>query len=192
MQPDQSSQPGFTYTPESKPAKSVNVLGIVMSLFTILFLCVSAGLGYWAYTLNTDLTATKQSLDTLQGQYDGLQADNAALNSNIEQLTADLNQTKADLEKTQADLATTQGDLAKEQENSASLRERMDKTLQLVDVAIALWVNDETLKGVEKKVIATGDEHLKDLWDAFIANSTSKTFNAFEDYLYEAMADLLK
>ena len=186
MQPDQISKP------EVKATNGWRIFGILVSLFAIFLVCAAAGVGYWAYKLNNDLTASQQALDTLQGQYKSLQADNADLHGDIEQLTANLDQTKSDLEATRAELATAQSDLKQEQETTLSLRARMDQAAKLVDVAVAIWVDSQSLRGIDKTIAATGDDHLKELWDAYVEQNDSETFNAFEDYLYEAMAELLK
>ena len=111
MQPDpltpqpEEKQPDPSPVQEKKPAKR-NVGSIILGILVVLLLVAVAGLGYWAYTLNTDLIATQGELTSLQAEHEQLKTDLASAQSDNDQLTADLNQAKADLEKTNGDLTT--------------------------------------------------------------------------------------
>src|SRR5688500_2340788 len=104
--------------PESTPVvakkrSKLIVAWIALGLLAILFLLSFAWVGYWAYTLNTQLNTTQQQYEALQSEYDNLTSEHTALTLEHEKVNAELSQTKTDLEKANTDLTTAQDDLSK-------------------------------------------------------------------------------
>ena len=195
MQPDQYSQqqvppPMPSYTPQKKPG--VNIFGISMTIVSLLLLCAIAGLGYYAYTLNTNLTATTESLNALQAEHDALKADYATLQGDNTQLNADIAALQAELDTTKSDLATTQTDLKTAQDQSAALQTKIDAALLKLDVVIGIFVDEKTDKGIEADIRATRDTKLLDLFQAFISSGTSRDLDNFFTYLFESIVEELE
>ena len=84
MQPDlgspqqddkQPEPPPMHEAPPSIPAPAQvkkqpkrNIAAIILGLFAFVLLLAVAGLGFWAFSLNTKLTAAQQELTALQGE----------------------------------------------------------------------------------------------------------------------------
>jgi len=89
---------------------SYYAIGSLILLLVIAVICLG-GLGYWGYTLENDLTATRQQFAALQGKYASLESENNKLSTDLAQSNADLAQSNADLEKTKKELAASQKEL---------------------------------------------------------------------------------
>jgi septal ring factor EnvC (AmiA/AmiB activator) len=195
MQPDPSyPQATQVISPAAVAPKApmkINFLALFLALALVILCCAFTGLGYWAFTLNTKLNAKQGELVTLQGKYDSLTAEKNKLSTDLDTTTASLEQTKTELDATKTELSTTQSDLSTSKNETAALQAKIDKANKVVDVLVAIFVNSENDASIEKKVVATGDTKMKSLFDDFMAKPNQTTFNAFEDYLYEALADIL-
>lgn len=186
----------------SKPSeknKFKTMFFILLTFFIMTFACLSI----WAILLNARLKATEAALADLQVKHDTLAAEKQELSVNLDLTTSDLEAARTDLENTRTELSQTQSDLAKVTEEKTELRARMDKAGLWMKVAIAFIVTDERESSIEKKVVATGDAKLKQLWDEFVdtpfdINNSQKldkwidALNEFEGYLLESIANMLE
>ena len=113
----------------------------ISSLILLLVMAVIClgGLGYWAYTLNNNLTETQQQLAALQGKYDSLESENNKLTTDLAKSNADLAQSNADLAQSNADLEKTKKELA------ASQKELNAKTKSMKDAALRFTVLRKSL-----------------------------------------------
>ena len=171
------------------PVRKKSVVGKVLVGLLILILAGAAvGLGTWGNDLDAQLAGTKTQLTELQGQYEQLQGDHDKLKGDSETLTADLAQTKTDLEPASGELTKTQDSLAEEQEKATTVQANINDTSKLMDVVIAVFVNDENEHGVEAKVKATGDSKLISLWAYFMKKKHAESVDAFVIYLFETIA----
>lgn len=163
------------------PAKKNAWVNILVGLLIFLLVASAAGLGYWDYTLNNNLTSTKNQTTELQGKYEKLQ-------SNNKQLTSDLAQAKIDLEKATGDLKKIQGDLTDVDLDAKVVKARITTTTKLMDVVIATFVSDEKLPDLDKKIKATDDNKLISLWETFKKSGKQDDLNKFYDYLFTSIS----
>jgi septal ring factor EnvC (AmiA/AmiB activator) len=177
------------YVPEKK--RSVNVFGISMTVVSLLLLCVSAGLGYYAYTLNTNLTNTTNALAALQAEHDKLKADYATLQGDNSKLNSDIAALQSELDATKNDLATAQTDLQAAKDQTAALQTKIEAALRRLDVLVGWWVEDKTEKGVEADIRATRDTKLLDLFQTYLSSSNFNDFDRWLSYLIESIVNEL-
>lgn len=184
-----------------KPARKFNFL----ALFSVILLLAVAGLGYWAWQLNTTLATTRQDLAALQEKYDQLTTDKDALSAELDEtrttLESELETTKGELADSQAALETANAELEDARKELTTLQERMKKASKWMDVAIASMVDGENDDSITKKVNALGDAKLKSMWkevtdievktDADFEKFVEKVID-FRRYLLESIADFLE
>jgi len=154
LQPDES-KPEDTIQPElqvaneeSRPTTilswmknfpiSYYAIGSLILLLLLAVICLGE-LGYWAYTLNNNLTATQQQLESLQEKHTALQANHDALKAENEKLSIDLAQANADLEKNKEGFALSKLELNKK---SKSMRDAADRIALLKKMILPLINND--------------------------------------------------
>ncbi|MBI5351924.1 MAG: hypothetical protein HZB50_04730 [Chloroflexi bacterium] len=182
-----------TPLPENKNFLSKLLIGGLV-LFLISVMLVAGGLGYWAYTLNTDLTKANEQLAALQGKYDSLESENS-------KLSADLTQSNADLENTRKELSTARKDLdakTKKSKDAAARFAVLSKTLIPLTKAeegvaseeefitfFSDWV--QSIENVHDPVL---DSKFDDLIKAIMAGKSDD--GSFMDYLIKTIEDDLK
>ena len=175
------------------PKRSTTATGLGVLVF--LLLVAVAAVGYWAFTLNNQLTMTRQQLAALQGEHDKLKKDYAALVSDKDKLNTDLTQTKADLEKANVDLAAAKGDLQKSKNENAALSGKIDKTKKLADI-LYKWFNSPgtaaDIFDLDTQIKATDDAQLKTIWKDLTAAPTQEKFGGFILYLVKAVRNSLQ
>lgn len=170
---------------EPKAAKKLNL----STIFLVILLIALAGVGYWAFSLNTTLKATQSELTTLKGDYANLTTEKNKLSSNLDQTTAELETTKAELETTKAELTTAQADLSKANSEVTSLKATIKKAWLFAEVARGLFVEDDNNIQAGLRILATGDATLKSKFEAI---KTQDDFNTFLDYLFNTLSNMLK
>lgn len=176
-----------------KPTRWGNIAAVVLGLGVVFLLLVAAGLGFWAYKLNTQLTATQGELAALQADYGKLKADFANLQSENEKVNANLTQTKADLEKANTELATTQDSLKTAQGQYTDLSAKVDKAAKYADVLNTLVKMDQSgLLKIESKIDAANDSGLDAVWNKFKNSPSGDTMSDVLVYLTSAIEDSLK
>ena len=199
--PDEVIQSKTPPTQEGKPAKKLNVAAIVLGVLAFILLLGAAGLGYMAYTLNTQLTATRQELSTtqqeltaLQESHNQLQAEHSSLKSDHEKVTADLNQTKTDLDKSNTELAATQTSLKSSQDQNTELSDKIDLARKNAEILYAF----STVKGasdlmkIDSLIRATNDKQMLAKWDTFTSSPSTESSVDFILYLMSSISDTLK
>lgn len=210
MQPDlgspqqddkQPEPPPMHEAPPSIPAPAQvkkqpkrNIAAIILGLFAFILLLAVAGLGFWAFSLNTKLTAAQQELTALQGEHSTLQADYAALTSEKKKLDADLTQSKSNLDKTNTHLATAQTDLAKSQEEIKALDAKISKAKKLSDILYTFTTakSASDIFKVDTLVKDANNASLKAKWDKFTASPSPEGSSDFIFYLITSIRDTLK
>lgn len=174
-------QPNSPLTP-AREEKRNPVFAILGTVFGVVILCIllaaAAGLGYWAYTLNTQLTATQQQLASLQSDYDALKSSNDKLSS--------------DYAKSQSDLTTAQADLKKAQDLTKTQQTNMDITSKKVKVVEAIFWNKQNDSAIESLVKATNDSQLLTKWNKLKMSTTQANAVDFGDYLFSSIYSGLK
>lgn len=172
-----------------------NVVSIVLGLFLVIACVAAAGLGFWAYTLNTKLTDTQTQLQDTQTQLQDSQGKNATLQSTYDALAAENTQTKSDLEQAQTRIKELEDNLKAAEEKSASLAAKIDKVLEKTDLLEIFWAFD--FDKFEAKLRAANDDVLTQKYNDWM-NSTSGTdesFNAYDalvQYLIQSIKDAAK
>lgn len=187
--------------PESKPALPTQkkrsgwifaAIGLVLLVF---FLFLGFGwVGYWAYTLNTELTTAQSELAALQAKHHKLQADYTTLTSESEKLNADLTQSKTDLEKATSGLATAQADLDRSKAQNNDLNTQINKAGKLAEIlyVISISDNESGILKIDRLVNEAGNKELTKQWDAFTTSPSEDGFTAFLDYLIFATRESLR
>ena len=165
---------------------------VVLLILLILVAAGAAALGYWGYTLNNSLLASQQKLSQLQSQYDQLKTENEGLNTQITDVQAQLTATKDDLTSSQADLAAVKADLKKAQDATKSLQAKIAKEAKLVDVTVALFVDQANDRAIEKTVQASGDSQLISLFKKAMETRKAADWREWLNYLFETMEKTLK
>ena len=126
-----------------KKRSKVNIAAIGLAFLLFVLLLSFAWLGYWAYTLSTELVAAQGRLTTLQSEHAKLQTDYTTLMSENEKLNADLGQSKADLEKTNTELKSAQVDLSELKQKSEKLDGQIDAARTLAEILYTTATSDE-------------------------------------------------
>lgn len=200
MQPDpltpqevQQSEPAPTPVQETKVTKR-NLTTVILAIFLVVLLIVVAGLGFWAYQLNSNLIDTQQQLTALQGEHTELQADYTKLKGDNEKLTGDLGQSKADLEKTSGDLTTAQAELKKSQDQNKGLQTKTTSASKKAEILYAFSVGStaKDILAIDTMIKATNDQELIGNWNNFVSAPTAESSTKFLLYLIGAIRDELK
>lgn len=180
---------------QKKPSRWGAISAIVLGLLVIFLLVVAAGLGFWAYSLNTRLASAQQQLAALQAEHDKLQTDHTTLVSDHEKMNTDLTQTKADLEKANADLATAQADLKKAQDQNEALSTKISKASKLANILHSWFISDNNkvdFIGITLQVKEVNDAKLSALWAKYVTSGTKSDITELFNYLITVLRDSLK
>lgn len=175
-----------TPTVEKKRSRfSVAVIALVLCSF--LLIAGLAWVGYWAYQLSVDLTATQQQLSTLQTEHEKLQADYAALTSE----NAKLNE---ELTKAQSDLTASQAEVKKSKDENQKLNAKVKKASGLAGILNSFFHLEEFSSFVEldNQIEAVHDPQLTELWDGFATSPDEDSLGEFLVYLVPTIQDALK
>jgi septal ring factor EnvC (AmiA/AmiB activator) len=198
MQPDslspqevQQAEPSLVQ--ETKAPKR-NLTATILVTFLVILCIGVAGLGFWAYKLNTSLAATQRQLTTLQKEHVKLQSDYAKVKSDNEKLTADLNQSKADFEKTNGDLDTAQADLKKSQDQNKGFQDKIALTGKKAEILYAFSTvkNATDILAIDTLIKATNDQQLLTQWNSFFSSPSTDNSVKFLLYLIASIRDELK
>ena len=179
--------------PQRKRAK-LNIAAIALTFLSFLLFLSLGWVGYWAYTLNNELTITQGQLAALQAEHSKLQTDYATLTSENEKLNTDLSQSKADLEKANAELATSQADLSKSKEKNVKLEAQIDTAGSLAEIFYVLAISDDEtgILKVDRLVTEIKDKELMKRWDAFTGSPSADSMGTFLEYLAAATRNSLR
>jgi septal ring factor EnvC (AmiA/AmiB activator) len=191
MQPEslsqeEAEQPVTSLIQETKPSRR-NLTTIILAVFLVIFLGATAGLGYWAYTLNSSLIAKQQQLAELQSDYAKLQSGN-------ENLTTELAQVKTDLEESSKDLTNTQTKLEKMQDENLKLKVKIEaasKKLQILYAFSTVSVPTDIL-AIDTMIKATEDKQLLERWNDFYSTPSASASVEFILNLITATQTSLK
>ena len=184
--PQEAEQPVTSLIQEAKPSR-INLTTIILAVFLVIFLGATAGLGYWAYTLNSSLIATQQQLAEVQ-------SDHAKLQSGNENLTTELAQVKADLEESNKDLTNTQTKLEKMQTENLKLKVKIEaasKKLQILYAFSTVSVPTDIL-AIDTMIKATEDRQLLERWNDFYSEPSASASVEFILNLITATQTSLK
>jgi uncharacterized protein HemX len=178
---------------QKKRAKfNIAVIGLTFLVF-LLFLAVG-WTGYWAYTLNTELTTTQGQFAALQAEHSKLQTDYTALTSENEKLNADLTQSQADLEKANIELTTAQEDLRKSKEKNEKLDAQIDTASSLTEILYVMSISDNetAILKIDRLVTETNDKELMKRWDEFTRSPSEEAMGALLEYLFVTTRNSLR
>jgi len=191
--PAEDNTPQPSLITEKKHSK-LNIPAMILGILVFILLVAVMGLGYWAYTLRTELMATQQHLTALQGEHNNLQTDYTTLASEKERLNTELAQSKAELEKANTDLATTQANLKKSQSQNENLHTQIDKASKLVEVLYAWTTSDEPsdVFKIDSLVKKVNDQQLITRWDDLTRSPTQEAFGKFFSFLIDYIRFTLK
>jgi cell division protein FtsB len=180
--------------PTEKKRFKLNFAVIGLVLFVFVLFMAFGWVGYWAYTLNTELVSTQQQLAALQAKQDQLQAEYTTLTSEKDKLNADLIQSKTDLEKANTDLTSVQADLSQSKQNGDKLETKLEKASDLVEILFVTATSDEEsdIFKIDRLITESNNPELIKQWDTFTAAPSDDAFSAFLDYLVLAARDSLK
>jgi cell division protein FtsB len=179
---------------KEKRRLKLNIAVIGLSLLLFLLLLSFGWVGYWAYTLNTELTASQGQLMALQANYDKLQADYTALTSENEKLNAELTQSKANLEKTNTDLTAARGDLSESMQRGENLDAQIDRAGKLAEV-LFVWNtmdNPSDIFKLDTLINETNDKDLISQWNTFTRSPSDEALGGFLDYLILTIRNSLR
>jgi septal ring factor EnvC (AmiA/AmiB activator) len=149
---------------KEKNRSKLNIAVIGLSLLLFLLLLSFGWVGYWAYTLNTELTTSQGQLTALQANYDKLQTDYTALMTEHEKLNAELTQSRADLEQTNTDLTAARGDLSESMQRGEKLDAQIDRAGKLAEV-LFVWNTMDNPSDIFKLDTLINETSDKDLID---------------------------
>lgn len=191
MQPEsfsqqEAEQPVMSLTQDTKPSRR-NLTTSILTVFLVIFLAATAGLGYWADSLNSSLIATQQQLAELE-------SDHAKLQSENENLTTELAQVKTDLEESSKDLTNTQTKLEKLQDENLKLKVKIEaasKKLQILYAFSTASVPTDIL-AIDTMIKATEDRQLLERWNNFYSEPSTSASVEFILNLITATQTSLK
>ena len=193
IQIEQSFETVIANPAAPKKRSKLNLAYLAMGVLALLLIAAFGWVGYWAYSLSTELTDNQQQLAGLQADYDRLQKDYTALKSESETQNAELAQTRTDLEKANADLATAQTELASSQDENKSLSNKIDQASKLADVLQTFTsIKDETdFIVLARQIKDAHHEGLSKAWSDAATFPSEESFNKFLSYLILAIGDSL-
>lgn len=175
-----------TPTVEKKRSRfSLAVVALVLCSF--LLIAGLAWVGYWAYQLSVDLTATQQQLSTLQTEHEKLQADYAAL-------TGENTKLNEDFTKAQSELTASQAEVKKLKDDNQKLNAKVKKAAGLAGILNSFFHLEEFSSFVEldNQIEAVHDPQLTERWDDFAASPDEDSLGEFLMYLVPTIQDALK
>lgn len=180
--------------PVAKKRSKLIIASIGLGLFMVLLLVSFAWVGYWAYTLNTELTAAQQQFSMLQTEYDKLKSEHSTLTLEHEKLNAELSQTKTDLEKANTDLTTAQADLSKSKDQGEKLDAQIDAAGKLAEVLFVFSMSDDPsdVFKVDELIKDTNNQQLIDKWNTFTRTPSDDALSAFMEYLILAVRNSVR
>jgi cell division protein FtsB len=180
--------------PAKRTRSRLNFAAIGLSLLVFLLLLGLGWVGYWAYTLNTDLMTTQGQFAALQADHTKLQAEYTTLKSDHEKLNADLTQSRADLEKANTDLTTTQADLDKSKDENKLLNEQIETAESLAEIlyVTAMWDSDSDILKIDRLITEAANQSLTKQWDTFTNSPSEDAFTSFFEYLIFATRESLR
>jgi septal ring factor EnvC (AmiA/AmiB activator) len=176
--------------PLQKKSGVGNIVAIVLGLFCVVLLCAMAGLGYWAYTLDKDLTAARADIAKLQGEKDTLNSEKNKLTTDLNSTRSELDAAKAELSATKAELETAKADLESARSDMAALQANMDKALKYLNIFDGFW--DDTYAETEVKIKATNDSALLSSYRVWENSRKNDDFYAFFDDVIDTIIGILK
>lgn len=187
-------EPGTKLSSPDSVKKKSRLPAIALGTCIVLLVGAIVWVGYWAYTLSTELAATQQQLTTLKTEHEKLQSDYTALTSEKEKLNADLTQSQKDLEKANADLAAAQTSLTKSQDQNKTLDAKIDKAAQLTEILYswATMTGPTDIFKVDTLIKETKDQNLMKQWSTLMNSPSEDGFGKFFVYLISSTRDNLK
>jgi uncharacterized protein HemX len=177
-----------------KKRTKINIAVIGLSLLVVLLFLAFGWVGYWAYTLNTELTTTQGQLAALQAEHAKLQTNYAALTSEHEKLNDELTQSKSDLEQANTHLATAQADLSKSKDQGEKLDAQIDTAGKLAELLFVWSMSDSPsdVFKVDELVKETHNQQLIDKWNTFTRTPSDDAMGAFIEYLILAIRNSVR
>lgn len=184
-------QPASAPTTRKHSSWKLAAIGLASLLF--LLLLGLGGMGYWAYTLNTDLTSTRQQLTALQSSHDQLQAKYTTLDSENEKLNVEVGQFKTDLDKANSNLKNAQAKLDTSEAQNKSLNAQIDTAGDLAEIlyVVATSEDDADILKIDRLVNAAGNRELTKHWETFAESPSGDAFHTFFTYLVLATHESL-
>jgi Tfp pilus assembly protein PilO len=174
--------------PVTAPPRKFNV----KIIFLILLILAVAGLGFWAFQLNTNLKAAQTSLETLQGKYDDLTAENGRLTTEFGQVSGELAQTSTELASTTELLKTAKADLSKSKQEVSALEAKMKKAGLYVEIMRGAFKDKDNLFVTYLKVAIVKDSELTELYDTYMKSRSSTDLLKWFAYLISTTVEILK
>ena len=178
----------------AKKRSRLIVAWIGLGLLVVLFLLSFVWVGYWAYTLNTQLTTTQQQYSALKTEYDKLKSEHATLTLEHEKVNAELSQTQTDLEKTNSDLTTAQDDLSKAKDQGEKFDAQIDAAGKLAEILYVMAISDsesDILK-IDRLITEVNNQELTKQWNTFANSPSEEAFGSFFEYLIFATRESLR
>ena len=158
------------------------LVAFIGGLCLVTALIAAAGLGVWAYSLNTQLTqahadylALKNSQEKLNGDFNALNTESAKANAN--------------LAIAQAQIASLQSQLKQSQANVDSLNARIT-AIQAKFSILYVW-EFGTDDAFDEKVNAADDAGLKTLWAKYQKKTSAADAWKLQDYMIQSIANLM-
>jgi hypothetical protein len=180
--------------PAEKKHSKLNFAAISLALLAFLLLLGFGWVGYWAYTLNTELTTTQGQLAALQADHAKLQAEYTTLKSENGKLNTDLTQSKTNLEKANTDLAATQADLKKSKDLNKEISAQIEEASGLTEILYVMMISEgETgILKMDRLITEAGNKELTKQWDNFTRSPSEDTYGSFLQYLIFATRESLR
>lgn len=170
---------------KKRAASRLAVLGFGVGIFLIV--AVIAWVGYWAYQLSNNLTATQQQLSALQAAHEKLQADYTTL-------TADNAKLNEELTKAQSDLTAAQAEVKTLTDESRKLDTKLKKASSLAEILNSFFHLEDfsSFAELDAQVKAIHDPQLTKLWSDFADSPGEDSLGKFLIYLVPTIRDALK
>lgn len=177
-----------------KKRSKLNLVAIGVGFLIVVLFAAFAWVGYWAYTLDSELTSTQQRLTSLQAEHAKLTSEYAALTGKHEKLNAELTQTEADLGKANTDLTTAQAELDKSKKQIQDLESKIEMAGQLTEVLYAWTMTDDAsdIFKIDTLIKETGNQQLISQWNTFTKSPSDDAFSVFMDYLITAIRNSVR
>ncbi len=157
-------------------------------LFLMFVLALAAGLGVWAYGLNTQLAKVNTELQELKTSNEKLNSDYGNLSTGSVKATADLAAAQAQVESLQDELKKLAAENDSLKTENGSLKSKVSAVQGKVSILYAWWFRSE--EAFDQKVKESGDAALKTLWEKAQKTKSDDDYYKLTDYMVQSIADM--
>jgi len=161
------------------------ILYILGGLLFVAAFVAAAGMGIWAYRLNAQLVQVQEDYRTLKSEYGDLGSEYSDAKAEFEEKSS---QADAELEAAKAEITRLENDVEKLQNDNNRLRTKLAEIQEKVAMLSDFWFLSDS--AFERKLDASDDERLKDLYAQMQETQDMGDLIEFMSYMIQSIDDV--